>query len=193
MRVLVACEFSGRVRDAFLSRGHDAWSCDLEPTETPGPHLQVDVLGVLAQGWDLMIAHPPCTYLTNAGVRFFQPHAKGKCVGQARFLALEHAAAFFNALQSAPIPKICIENPIPNRWARAKIGPYSQIIHPWQFGHHETKPTALWLKGLPWLQPTDIKIWTYQPQSYLPQSKDRAKLRSYTYRGIAQAMAQQWG
>jgi len=183
MRVLVACEYSGTVRDAFRANGHDAWSCDLLPTDQLGPHIQRDVTTVLDQGWDLMIAHPPCTHLAVSGARYFaQKRADGR---------QQEAIAFFMALANANIPKIAVENPIcimSRVWRKP-----DQIIQPWQFGHGETKATCLWLKELPKLIPTNIvdgreqRIWKMGP------SPDRWKERSKTFSGIAQAMAAQWG
>lgn len=188
MRVLVACEFSGVVRDAFAARGHDAWSCDLLPTEKSGNHIQGDVLAVLDQGWDLMVAHPPCTYLCNSGVRWF---AKDK--NCRRWAALQNACALFSQLQTAPVKAIAIENPIPHKYARELIGDYAQIIQPWQFGHGETKATCLWLKNLPPLRPTNIVNGRHGRVWREPPSPNRWKNRSRTYQGIASAMADQWG
>ena len=185
LKVLIACEFSGRVRDAFLKLGHDAWSCDLLPTESPGPHFQGDVLSYLDRGWDLMIAHPPCTYLANSG--FHHLHTT-----PSRWEKMEESAKFFNILQKAPIKHICIENPIPHKYARELIGKYNQIIHPWQFGHGETKRTCLWLKNLPPLLPTNIVPERYPACHLTPPSKDRWKIRSLTYQGIATALAEQF-
>lgn len=208
MRVLVACEFSGIVRDAFSSKGHDAWSCDLLPTERPGNHIQDDVLKHLDEGWDLMIAHPPCTYITNAGVRHLHDHVtsvngvKEKVNGKERWIEMEKACWFFIKLRWPPIPKVAVENPIPHRYARVFIGGYSQLIQPWMFGHGETKATCLWLMGLPNLQPTHRKddlfaapepVERYARCHRTPPSKDRWKIRSRTYEGIAKAMADQWG
>ena len=198
MRVLVACEFSGIVRDAFIARGHDTVSCDLLPSERPGPHIQGDVLGVLGDGWDLMIAHPPCTYLTNAGVRHLSsvPSRNGvlaKVHGEARFEAMREAAAFFLALRAAPIPRIAVENPTPHHYAREIIGPYNQAYQPWWFGHGETKRTCLWLQGLPPLTPTNIVDGRVARIHNLPESDHRWMDRSRTLQGIADAMAQQWG
>lgn len=180
MRVLVACEFSGIVREAFKARGHDAWSCDLLPTEIPGQHIQGDVLSILDAGWDLMIAHPPCTHLAVSGARWF----KDKQVDQ------QEALKFVRALLSAPILRIALENPV--SIISTKIRKPDQIIQPWMFGHGETKATCLWLKGLPKLIPTNIvdgregKVWK------MPPSKTRWMDRSRTYQGIANAMAEQW-
>jgi site-specific DNA-cytosine methylase len=182
LRILVACEYSGRVREAFRKLGHDAWSCDLLPSDDNSPyHIQGDVLEHLNDGWDIMIAHPPCTHLAVSGARWF----KDKQVEQAE--ALE----FVQKLLDAPIPKIALENPI--SIISSKIRKPDQIIQPWQFGHGETKATCLWLRNLPELQPTDIvsgrenKVWR------MPPSEERWKLRSITYQGIANAMANQWG
>ena len=193
LKVLVACEFSGTVREAFRRRGHDAWSCDLLPTEDGSPyHIQGDVREVLNADWDLMIAHPPCTYLCNSGVVWLHER-------EGRWEKLAEAIEFFETLQNAPIPHICIENPIPHKYARERIGLYTQIIQPWQFGHPESKATCLWLKGLPLLRPTKIVDISSLPKKvrqrlhYIPPSKDRWKKRSVTYKGIAEAMAEQWG
>lgn len=208
MRVLVACEFSGIVRDAFAARGHDAWSCDLLPTERPGNHIQGDVLAVLDQSWDLMVAHPPCTYLTNAGVRHLHDSVssrngvKAKIHGQARWHWMVKAAEFFNALKTAPIGRICVENPIPHGYAKKIIGDYDELIQPWMFGHGEVKPTCLWLKNLPFLQPTHAKDdlfcqpddgERYHRMHLTSPGPERWKIRSRTYEGIAAAMAAQWG
>lgn len=181
MRVLVACEFSGIVRDAFIAKGHDAWSCDLLPTEKEGPHIQGDVLEILDDGWDLMIAHPPCTHLAVSGARWF----KGKEKEQ------EEALVFVDALATSYIFKIAIENPISiiSSWWRKP----DQIIQPWQFGHGETKATCLWLQNLPLLQPTDIVEERESRVHKEPPSPERWKNRSRTFPGIANAMADQWG
>lgn len=199
MRVLMACEFSGTIREAFKKLGHDAWSCDLLDTEIPGNHIVGDVLSILNDGWDLMVAHPPCTYLTNAGVRHLHENVtskngkRAKIYGKARMDAMVDAAEFFNKLFNAPIPKICVENPIPHKYARDIIGKYTQIIQPWQFGHGETKATCLWLKNLPNLKPTNI-VTGREPRIHkMGPSKDRWKERSRTYSGIAEAIATQWG
>ena len=187
MRVLVACEYSGKVRDAFIAQGHDAISCDILPTESIGPHYQGDAFDIIDQDWDLMIAHPPCTYLCNSGVSWL--HKRPERWGQ-----LKDGAEFFKALLEADIPKIAVENPIMHKYAVDIIGRrQDQIIQPWQFGHGETKATGFWLKGLPKLQPTDIVEGREQRVHLLPPSKDRWKLRSTTYQGIADAMALQWG
>ena len=196
MRVLVACEYSGRVRDAFLAKGHEAMSCDILPTDAPGPHYQGDVRDVLGDGWDLMIAHPPCTYLTNSGVTWLHRDPT-------RWKKLDEGAAFFKMLLDAPIERIAIENPIMHKYAKQGIGgvKQSQVVQPWMFGHMEQKATCLWLKNLPLLTPTrDVKAEMMalpdnerQRLHYLPPSADRWKLRSTTYQGIADAMAEQWG
>lgn len=196
MKVLVACEFSGTVRDAFISRGHDAMSCDLLPSETPGPHFQGNVLDIIGSGWDLMIAHPPCTYLSSSGLHWNTRRPD-------RAAMTEDAVQFVLALASAPIPRICIENPIgclSTRWRKP-----NQIIQPWQFGHDASKATCLWLNGLMPLRPTESVAprmvngkprWSNQTdsgQNKLAPSADRWALRSLTYPGIAGAMAEQWG
>ncbi len=181
MRVLVACEFSGTVRDAFSLKGHDAWSCDLLPTDKPGQHVQGDVLGLLNDGWDLMIAHPPCTHLAISGARWF----KDKRAEQ------EEALEFVRRLLEAPIPKIALENQV--SVISSRIRKPDQIIQPWQFGHGETKATCLWLKGLPLLVPTRIVAGREAKVLKAPPSPDRWKVRSLTYMGIAEAMASQWG
>ena len=187
MRVLVACEYSGTVRDAFIAQGHDAMSCDILPTDAPGPHYEGDVLDILDDGWDLMVAHPPCTHLAVSGAAHF--HRKEK----------EQAEAldFVRTLLDAPIRMIALENPV--SIISTHIRPPSQIIHPWQFGHDASKTTCLWLKNLPELYPTEIirkrryANQTESGQNNLPPSEDRWKLRSATYSGIAKAMAEQWG
>lgn len=181
MRVLVACEFSGVVRDAFRARGHDARSCDLLPTESPGPHFRMDVIDVLHRGWDLMIAHRPCTHLAVSGARWFKEKQSEQVA------ALE----FVRQLMHAPIPRICIENPI--SIISSRIRKPDQIIQPWMFGHGETKATCLWLKNLPPLQPTDIVAGREARVHHEPPSPDRWKNRSRTYAGFAAAMAEQWG
>lgn len=183
MKVLVACEYSGRVRDAFLARGHDAMSCDLLPTDVPGPHYQGDVFGIIGDGWDLMIAHPPCTDLAVSGARHFAAKiADGR---------QQRALDFVRALLEAPIERIALENPI--SVISSKIRKPDQIIQPWQFGHGETKATCLWLKNLAPLVPTDIVEGREARVHRMPPSADRWKKRSETYLGIAKAMADQWG
>jgi hypothetical protein len=181
MKVLVACEFSGVVREAFATRGHETWSCDLESSEVPGNHIQGNVLDILKDGWDMMIAHPPCTYLAVSGARWFRD----------RLDEQKEALAFVEQLMKAPINKIAIENPI--SVISTKIRKPDQIIQPWQFGHGETKATCLWLKNLPLLQPTTIVPERYQKIHLMSPGKNRSKERSRTYYGIALAMAEQWG
>lgn len=181
MRVLVACEFSGIVRDAFIARGHDAWSCDLLPSETPGPHVQGDVSVILDNAWDLMIAHPPCTHLAVSGARWF----KDKLPEQSQ------ALAFVCILLNAPIPRIALENPI--SIISSRIRKPTQIVQPWMFGHGEVKATCLWLKNLPLLVPTDIVDGRTARVHREPPSPDRWKNRSRTLQGVAHAMATQWG
>lgn len=217
MRVLIACESSGVVRDAFLRTGHDAYSCDLEPTAVPGPHIQGDVRPVLHEAWDLLIAHPPCTHLAVSGARWFAHKAA----------AQEAALDFVARLLVAPIPRICVENPV--SLLASRLRPPDQTIQPWLFGHPESKRTCFWLKNLPCLQPTTVlepsryrcpachaifparygmygcaclttriarPIWanmTPSRQNNLGPSAQRAQTRSRTYAGIAAAMAQQWG
>lgn len=192
MRVLVACEESGVVRDAFIARGHDAISCDILPTRSPGPHLQGDVTQWLHGDWDLMIAHPPCTYLARSGMRWLkdQPSLKsGKPVGAERRQLLAESIRFFERLWYCGIPKICIENPI------SFLIPIkeTQIIQPWQFGHGETKATGLWLRNLPPLVETNVVDGREARIHKMPPGPDRARDRSVTYAGIAAAMADQWG
>jgi len=181
MKVLVACEFSGTVRDAFIARGHDAISCDLLPTEKPGPHHQGSVLDILDQGWDLMIAHPPCTHLAVSGARWFKDKRKEQ----------EGALVFVRLLLDAPIERIALENPI--SIISSRIRKPDQIIQPYQFGHGETKATCLWLKGLTKLRPTEMVEGREARVHKMPPSPDRWKERSRTYQGIADAMADQWG
>jgi hypothetical protein len=188
VKVLVACEFSGIVREAFKERGHDAWSCDLLPTEIPGQHIQGDVLGILDDGWDMMIAHPPCTYLCRHRSRWHDDVTQKQ----------EDARQFFNTLMKSNISKICIENPVPLK--AIGLPNYSQIIQPWQFGHDYSKKTCLWLKGLQPLEPTNIIQITYYTTPngrkftagwYATHRNSIA--RSRTFNGIAKAMAEQWG
>lgn len=207
MRVLVACEFSGIVRDAFRARGHDAWSCDLLPSEREGPHIQGDVLAVLDQGWDLMVAHPPCTYLTNAGVRHLYENVtsrngvRAKIYGAARYLEMRESCLFFRAFLDSRIPRKAIENPLPHCYAKEVIGAYSQVVQPWQFGHGEMKATCFWLRGLPILLPTHLPNDMFAAEQPTEREHrihmqspgpDRWKNRSRTYQGIANAMAEQW-
>ena len=183
MKVLVACEYSGRVRNAFAKLGHEAISCDLLPSETPGRHYQGNVFDIIDDGWDLMIAHPPCTDLAVSGAR----HFKEKIADGRQDAALD----FVRRLLAADIPKICLENPVSIISTRIKKP--SQIIQPWMFGHGETKTTCLWLKGLPKLVPTSIVEGRVPRVHHMPPSPARWKDRSRTYQGIADAMANQWG
>ena len=180
VRVLVACEFSGIVRDAFTALGHYAMSCDLLPTEATGPHYRGDVSDILDDGWDLMIAHPPCTHLAVSGARWF----KDKMAEQAE------ALDFVRLLLNAPIQRIALENPI--SVISSKIRKPDQIIQPWQYGHGEVKATCLWLSGLPKLIPTDIVDGRVARVHRMPPGPDRWKERSRTMPGIAKAMAEQW-
>ncbi|MAH44483.1 hypothetical protein CMI37_01560 [Candidatus Pacearchaeota archaeon] len=196
MKVLVACEYSGTVRDAFTARGHDALSCDLLPTDKPGRHHEGDIEDVLYEDWDLIVAHPPCTYLCNSGVRWLHTQ-------EGRWEKLDEAARFFRLFLDHPCPKVCIENPIMHKYALDRIGgeKHTQLIQPWMFGHPEKKATCLWLKGLDALEETNnvkeemLKLPASEQQKiwYASPSKDRWKLRSTTYAGIAEAMATQWG
>jgi hypothetical protein len=181
MRILVACEFSGAVRDAFVKRGHTAVSCDLLPSETPGGHVQGDVLRLLDYEWDLMIAFPPCTYLAVSGARWWPDRKREQ----------GEALQFVKKLMGAHIERIAIENPI-GRISTAIRKP-DQIIQPWQFGHGETKATCLWLKNLPLLRATDIVEGREARIHQMAPGPERSKLRSITYAGIADAMAEQWG
>lgn len=195
MKILIACEFSGIVRDAFKHKGHNVWSCDLLPTEKPGPHIKQDVLTVLDEGWDLMIAHPPCTFLTVSQAWTF------KCPD--KFPDREHLRAkaikFVERLWDAPIEKIVIENPVGFLSTMSELNKPSQIIQPWQFGHDASKKTCLWIKNLPLLKHTEVikkeryANQTPSGQNKLSPSSDRWKDRSRFYHGIAEAMAEQWG
>ena len=183
MKILIACEYSGRVRDAFTARGHYAMSCDLLPTDAPGLHYQGDVFDIINDGWDLMVAHPPCTHLAVSGARHF---AAKQASG-----VQQEALAFVQRLLDAPIERIALENPI--SIISSHIRKPDQIVQPWQFGHGETKATCLWLKNLPLLYPTNIVSGREAKVHRMPPSADRWKLRSTTYLGIANAMAAQWG
>lgn len=207
MRVLIACEFSGAVRRAFRDAGHDAWSCDLLPAEDSSPyHIQADALSVISsnhipgvkaanENWDLMIAHPPCTYLANSGAKhLYNGMTKGGGPNRDRFLNMLEGAHFFWELLNAPIDRICIENPIMHGYAKTYVGEQqTQTIQPWQFGHGETKATCLWLKNLPKLKPTQIVEGREARVHKAPPSDDRWMERSRTLPGIAGAMAEQWG
>lgn len=196
MRVLIACEFSGTVRSAFEDRGHDAWSCDLLPSDMIGNHYQGDVRDILNDEWDLMIAHPPCTYLCSSGLHWNKRRPE-------RVSLTEEALDFVRLLLDAPIPRIALENPV--GCISTRIRPYDQAIQPYEYGHNASKKTCLWLKNLPPLRPTQFieprmvngrPRWENQTdsgQNRLPPSTDRWAIRSETYRGIAEAMAAQWG
>jgi hypothetical protein len=196
MKILIACEYSGRVRDAFIRAGHDAMSCDLLPTDVAGPHYQGDVTDIINDGWDLMIAHPPCTYLSVSGMHWTTRGLRDPQL-------TEDALAFVRLLLDAPIKRIALENPI--SVISSRIRKPDQIITPYMFGHDASKKTCLWLKDLPLLISTEIieprivdgkKRWgnqTNSGQNKLPPSADRWKIRSETYQGIADAMAAQWG
>ena len=181
MRVLVACEFSGRVRDAFIARGHDAWSCDLLESERPGPHYQCDIRDVLDRGWDMMLAFPPCTHLAVSGARWWKHKRQEQ----------EEALSFVALLLDASISRIALENPV--GLISTRIRKPDQIVQPWQFGHGEVKATCLWLKNLPLLRPTEIVEGRVARVHRMSPRKDRWKERSRTYQGIANAMAAQWG
>lgn len=204
MRVLIACEYSGRVREAFRKLGHDAWSCDLLPSDDNSPyHIQGDVLELLDKGWDLMIAHPPCTYLANSGVQhMWNGRKKENGKNLERWKQMEEGREFLLKLLNADIPKIAVENPTPHRYA--ELPPYTQAVHPYYFGEEAQKRTCLWLKGLQPLVATNIvgKGEQYFDKNgkpngskwyQLPPGKDRWKHRSTTFQSIANAMAEQWG
>lgn len=184
MRVLVACEYSGTVRDAFISRGHDATSCDLLPTDVLGPHIQGDCIPVIKQGWDLIIMHPPCTALAVSGNRWY---GKGMPRHEDRLEAIKWTMDLFELAKEKAI-MVCMENPV----GVLPIPP-TQYVQPWQFGHGETKKTGLWLHNLDPLTPTNVVDGREQRIWKLPPSKDRWKIRSKTFKGIAEAMAEQWG
>ncbi|NDH86512.1 DNA cytosine methyltransferase [bacterium] len=202
MKVLVACEYSGTVRDAFISMGHEAMSCDLLPTDVPGPHYQGDVFDIINQGWDMMIAHPPCTYLCVSGL-----HWNKRVEG--RDAKTDEALEFVKRLLDAPIQRIALENPV--GCISKRIRKPEQIIQPYEYGDDAAKKTCLWLKNLPKLRPTDrvrgckvktpsgkiVERWSNQCDNYgqdkTPPSPDRWKIRSKTWQGIADAMASQWG
>ena len=196
MRVLIACEYTGTERDAFIAAGHDAMSCDLLPTETPGPHYRGDVRDLLTEPFDLVIAHPPCTYLSNSGVRWLYSEST-------RWQSLIQGAALFRDMFTFNSPRIAVENPIQHKWALMAHGQGAptQWVQPWQHGHPETKATGLWLRGLPPLMPTDDVrevMAGLSPKErsrihYMSPGADRGKLRSAAYPGIAAAMADQWG
>jgi hypothetical protein len=181
MRVLVACEFSGIVRDAFTARGHDAVSCDLLPSERPGRHVIGDVRLLLGDGWDLLIAHPPCTYLASSGARWWPSREREQ----------DEALEFVQELLSAPVGRVAVENPVGA--ISSRIRRPEQIVQPWQFGHGEVKTTCLWLRGLPELTPTHVVEGRFQACWRHGESRNRHRDRSRTYPGIAAAMAAQWG
>ena len=196
MRVLIACEYSGIERDAFLAAGHDAISADLLPTETPGPHYQGDVRNLLGEQWDLVIAHPPCTYLAKSGVRWMYSDPL-------RWQALLEGASFFRQMFDFRTSALAVENPVQHRWAKLAHGKGepTQVVQPWMFGHPESKATCLWLRGLPPLVATSdaraematLPRAMTQRILHMPPSVERGKLRSASYPGIATAMADQWG
>lgn len=196
MRVLVACEFSGTVRDAFAKLGHDAWSCDLEPTSLPGNHYQGDMFDIVNDGWDLIIAHPPCTHLAVSGARHFE---KKRADGRQ-----QQGIDFFMRVANIDVPKLAVENPI-GIMSTIYRKP-EQIIQPWEYGHKTTKATCLWLKGLPLLKPTNIvekgefvtfpsgkRMSKWYADSAKHSLKERERIRNKTFQGIADAMAEQWG
>lgn len=196
-RVLVACEFSGTVRRPFAARGHEAWSCDLLPAEDgSNRHIVGDARDLLGEGWDLlMVAHPPCTRLCNSGVRWLSVPPRGR-TREEMLADLVAGAALFSAFWNAPIERICIENPVMHRHAKALIVNYrepSQSVQPWQFGHGEVKRTCFWLKNLPALTATDVVAGREARVHRMPPGPDRGKERSRFFAGIATAMAEQWG
>lgn len=194
MKILVACEFSGVVRDAFIRRGHDAVSCDIIDTDAPGPHIKDDVLNHLNKEWDLIIAHPPCTYLCNSGVRWLFEGGRGSVKDEIRWKNMTLASQFFLEILRANCEKIAIENPVMHSHAQSIINSkYSQTVQPWQFGHGETKRTCLWLKNLPKLFPTNVVSGRAPRIHHMSPSKNRGKERSITYVGLAEAMSSQWG
>lgn len=185
--MLVACEFSGIVRDAFRDEGFDAVSCDIRDAENGGPHINGDVMDVLDDGWDMMIAHPPCTYLANSGVRWLYEREE-------RWKDMIDGAVFFRDLLTADIPYIAVENPVMHKYARRIVGAgHDQTVQPWQFGHGETKRVCLWLKNLPELEPTNVVDGREARVHKMPPSDDRSKERSRFFSGVAEAMAKQWG
>jgi len=202
MKILIACEFSGIVREAFRKKGHNAWSCDLLPSEIYGKHYKIDVFDVIDDGWDMMIAHPPCTRLANSGGRWMNTPPKGKTIGK-MWREFNESVEFYNKLRNAPIEKKAIENPVMHRYAIDLLGKINRhIVQPWWFGERAFKATGFELYGLPKLKPTnklvppkpgtkEHKKWSFIHR--MPPSKDRWKNRSRTFRGIAEAMADQWG
>lgn len=197
MRILVACEFSGIVRRAFAHKGHDAWSCDLLPAEDgSNKHIIGDARDLLSDEWDmLMVAHPPCTRLCNSGVRWLSSPPNGKTL-ETMWSDLREGAALFSAFWNAPLERICVENPVMHKHAKALIENYrepTQSVQPWQYGHGETKRTCFWLKNLPPLKPTNVVSGREQRVFRMPPSPDRWRERSRFFSGIADAMADQWG
>lgn len=202
MKVLIACEYSGVVRDAFIAKGHDAVSCDLLPTDSPGPHIQGDVLDHLDAGWDMLIAHPPCTRLTNSGVRWLHKPPNNKTLDD-MWRELDEAVKFYKALRSANIKRKCIENPVMHKYARERLGSIKrQVVQPWWFGERTFKATGYELHGLPELVATnkldtpkpgtdEHKKWSWVHRC--PPGPNRWKIRSTTPKGIASAFAEQWG
>jgi hypothetical protein len=196
MKVGILCEFSGIVRDAFIARGHDAISCDILRTDNPGPHHVGDAIEfATSNSFDLIIAHPPCTYLANSGAKHLYKNCnKYDGINAERWDAMEQASIFFRQILELNTPRLCVENPIIHCHAAERIGRrQDQIIQPWQFGHGETKATCLWLKGLPKLKPSNIVSGRTPRVHYASPSPDRWKERSKTLSGIADAMAEQWG
>ena len=186
MTILIVCEESGRVREAFRALGHDAISCDLLPSALPGPHLQCDARELLQKKWDLVIAHPPCTYLCNSGVRWLHER-------QGRWAQMVEAAEFFNECFAANAKRVAVENPTMHRYGHLCCGKPNFAVQPWQFGHGETKRTCFWTWNLPPLEPTRIVEGRLQTVHRMPPGPDRARERSRTYQGVADAMAHQWG
>jgi len=192
MRVLLGCEESATVREAFRKRGHDAVSCDLLDSRIPGPHYKGDFMDIIDQDWDLAIFFTPCTYSCNSGVRWmYNPDGS---INLKRYQKMIHYASMIKIVLMSKIPKVACENPIPHKYALEYIGrKYDQIIHPWQFGHGEQKSTCIWLKNLPKLEPSNIVEGREQRIWKMPPGPERSKERSKTYQGIADAMAEQWG
>lgn len=196
MRVLIACEFSGTVRRAFAARGHDAWSCDLLPAEDgSNRHIIGDARDILGDGWDMLVAHPPCTRLCNSGVRWLSVPPAGRTLVE-MWVDLDEGAALFSAFWNAPIERIAVENPVMHKHAKDRIAGYAeptQSIQPWQYGHGETKRTCLWLRNLPPLRPTNIVAGREPRVHHMSPGPDRWRERSRFFSGIAEAMADQWG
>lgn len=192
MKILVACEHSGIVRDSFLAKGHDAISCDILDTDVPGPHHRGDVLDILNDGWDLMIAHPPCTFLTNAANRWLYEDSAKSTVEQ-RLLRRDMAIAFFKLMLCAPVEKIAVENPFPHKWVVEQVGRYSDMVQPWMFGDPESKGVYWWLKNLPPLMSTVTETNREQKKWRMSPGPERDKMRSQFFPLMAEAMADQWG